>query len=665
MGKWYTRGRFLFFRLIVITAFAAVVFKLWDLQIVSSQDYQAEADTNRFRLVQVDAPRGVIYDRAGRLLVRNVPSFAVNIVPGALPEDSQKREAVLVKLGQFLNMPVRDTDIDTLLYSGPIEGLGPVAVSGKRTQSIEGIIRVRYNGAWTPIRIASNVARDTAFIIEEAQPELPGVTVVAEPIRQYLEGELMTQILGYEGRIPEPQLEAYQAITELKYQPDDLVGLTGIEETQEKLLRGAAGQKHIQVDVYEREVSVVAEEPTTPGANIRLTVDVELQREVEKLLREGMIHANVQVGAAIVLDPRTGEVLASVSLPTYDDNLFSGGISYDDFNRLNSDPNHPMVNQAITGQYPPGSAFKVIPASAALQEGLIDASTSLLCQGTLMVPNKYFPDDPTKSQTFFCWQTWGHGWENVITALRDSCDIYFYQVGGGYKEFEGLGIDRLGNYMKLFGFGAPTGIELTGEAKGLVPTSQWKSQNYGEAWSLGDTYNATIGQGFDLVTPLQLVNATAAIANGGTLYRPQLIAEVTDAQGRTLKSFKPEVIRQLPISNDVLAIVREGMRQAVANGTASLGQVPGIEVAGKTGSAEFAVWDENGNLIRDAQGHMPTHAWFIAFAPFDNPEVAVIVFLRGAGTGAEMAAPVASNIMRYYFGLPTIDLTNPTGQIID
>lgn len=282
-----------------------------------------------------------------------------------------------------------------------------------------------------------------------------------------------------------------------------------------------------------------------------------------------------------------------------------------------------------------------------------------------MVPNKYFPDDPTKSQTFFCWQTWGHGWENVITALRDSCDIYFYQVGGGYKEFEGLGIDRLDNYMKLFGFGAPTGIELTGEAKGLVPTSQWKSQNYGEAWSLGDTYNATIGQGFDLVTPLQLVNATAAIANGGTLYRPQLIAEVTDAQGRTLKSFKPEVIRQLPISNDVLAIVREGMRQAVANGTASLGQVPGIEVAGKTGSAEFAVWDENGNLIRDAQGHMPTHAWFIAFAPFDNPEVAVIVFLRGAGTGAEMAAPVASNIMRYYFGLPTIDLTNPTGQIID
>lgn len=664
MSKWYTRSRFLFFRLIVIAAFAAVVYKLWDLQIVSAQEYQAEADTNQFRLVQVDAPRGIIYDRTGQLLVRNVPSFAVNIVPGALPTDPQQLEAVLVRLGQFLNMPVRDADIDTLLYSAPIEGSGPIAVAITQTQSIEGIMKVRYNGAWTPIRIASNVARDTAFMIQEAQPELPGVTVVAEPIRQYLEGELMAQILGYEGRIPESQLAAYQA-TNLNYQPDNLVGLTGIEQTQEGLLRGTAGQKHIQVDVYEREVSVVAEEPATPGDNIRLTVDVKLQQAVEKLLRDGMTHANVQVGAAIVLDPRNGQVLALVSLPTFDDNLFSGGISSDDFNRLISDPNHPMVSQAISGQYPPGSAFKVIPASAALQEGLIDASTSLLCQGTLMVPNKYFPDDPTKSQTFFCWQTWGHGWENVVTALRDSCDIFFYQVGGGYKDFEGLGIDKLDKYMTLFGFGAPTGIELTGEAKGLVPTSQWKTQNYGEAWSLGDTYNASIGQGFDLVTPLQLVNAVAAIANGGTLYRPQLIAEVTDAQGQTIKSFTPEVIRQLPISNDDLAIVREGMRQAVAVGTASLGQVPGIEVAGKTGSAEFAVWDANGNLVRDAQGHMPTHAWFIAFAPFDNPEVAVVVFLRGAGTGAEMAAPVASNILRYYFGLPTINLTNPTGQRID
>ncbi|MHB1356735.1 MAG: penicillin-binding protein 2 [Anaerolineae bacterium] len=655
----------MFFRLVVIAAFAAVVFKLWDLQIVSSQEFQAKADTNRFRLVQVDAPRGIIYDRAGRLLVRNVPSFAVNIVPGALPEDSQKREAVLIRLGQFLNMPVRDSDIDAVLYSNAIEGTSPVAVRAKRNPSIEGIIRARYNGVWTPIRIASNVARDTAFIIEESQPELPGVTVVAEPIRQYLEGELMAQILGYEGRIPESQIEAYQANTEEKYQPDDLVGLTGIEETQETLLRGAAGQKHIQVDVYEREVSVVAQEPATPGDNIRLTVDVDLQRAVEQFLREGLDKGNVQVGAAIVLDPRTGEVLAIVTLPTYDNNLFSGGISSNDFSRLNNDANRPMVNQAITGQYPPGSTFKVIPAAAALQEGIIDASTSFVCQGTMVVPNKYFPNDPTKSQTFYCWLLWGHGYENVITALRDSCDVFFYQVGGGYKGFEGLGIDTLNDYMKLFGFGVPTGIELTGEAKGLVPTSRWKSQNYGEAWALGDTYNASIGQGFVLVTPLQLVNATAAIANGGTLYRPQLIAEVTDYQGKTIETLTPEVIRQLPISDDALAIVREGMRQAVSIGTARLGQVPGIEVAGKTGSAEFAVWDEDGNLVRNELGHLPTHAWYIAFAPFENPEIAVVVFLRGAGSGAEMAAPVASNIMRFYFGLPTIDLQNPTGQIID
>ncbi|MCE5258862.1 MAG: penicillin-binding protein 2 [Chloroflexi bacterium] len=665
MTNWYIRGRYVLFRIIVIAAVVLVSAKLWDLQIVSSQSYQTEANANRFRLVQIDAPRGVIYDSAGRLLVRNVPSFSVMVTPGALPEDTEQREQVLQKLGDYLGIPVHETALDSIIYSSSSEGAEPLAINSQRTKTIDDIMNTQYNGEWTAVRIASNVPRDIAFIIEETQTQMPGVSVVAEPIREYLEGELMSHILGYEGRIPADELEAYQAQTELKYQPDDLVGLTGIEATQESVLRGTAGQKHIEVDAYEHEVAVLAEDEPVPGANVRLTIDVELQRAVEDILRDGMKRANSDVGVAVLLDPNTGKLLSSVSLPSFDNNKFSGGISYDEYYQLSSDPNHPMIDHAISGQYPPGSTFKVIPAAAALQEGIITLGTTVNCQGTIKVPNKYFPDDPTLAQTFYCWQTWGHGNVNVTEALQGSCDIFFYTVGGGTNDFEGLGIDRLDEYMKMFGFGSPTGIELTGESKGLVPTPKWKVQNYGESWALGDTYNASIGQGFDLVTPLQLVNATAAIANGGTLYQPQVVEEITDADGHVIQAFQPKVIRELAIDKDILAYVRAAMRDTVANGTARYAQIPGIEVAGKTGSAEYAVWDANGDLVRDEFGHLPTHAWFIAFAPYENPEVAVVVFLEGGGTGAEMAAPVVANILRYYFGLPTVDLSDPTRQIID
>ncbi|MHB9034362.1 MAG: penicillin-binding protein 2, partial [Anaerolineae bacterium] len=560
---------------------------------------------------------------------------------------------------------VHVADLDTILYSNANSGVEAVAVNAKKVESIDEIMDKYYIGEWNPIKIASNVPRNTAFIIEEHLTSMPGVSVVAEPIREYLEGELMSHILGYEGRIPSDSYAEYQAQTDKQYLPDDLVGLAGIEATQESYLRGIAGKKHIEVDAYEREVSVMAQEEPVPGYNVRLTIDVELQRAVESILSDGMRHAKSNVGVAIVLDPRNGDVLASVSLPGYDNNLFSGGISYDDYYALMSNSNHPLIDHAISGQYPPGSTFKIIPATAGLQEGIISLGTYVNCNGTMRVPNKYFPDNPALAQTFYCWNLWGHGSVNVIDALMQSCDIFFYTVGGGTNDFEGLGIEKLDKYMELFGFGAPTGVELTGESQGLVPTAKWKVQNYGESWSLGDTYNASIGQGFVLVTPLQLANATAVIANGGTLYKPQIVAEISDSKGNTVKTIQPEVIRKLPVDEDILAILRAGLRDTVANGTARLAQVPGIEVAGKTGSAEYAVWDAQGNLVRDEFGHLPTHAWFIAFAPYDNPEIVVVVFLEGAGTGAEMAAPVVSNILRYYYGQPTIELSAPTGKVID
>jgi penicillin-binding protein 2 len=307
--------------------------------------------------------------------------------------------------------------------------------------------------------------------------------------------------------------------------------------------------------------------------------------------------------------------------------------------------------------FPPGSTFKIVPASAGLEEEVITDATRLYCGGILWLPNRYYPEDPSLAQPFYCWihhdYHGHHGSLNLIPALGQSCDIYFYQVGGGYRDrFEGLGEERLGYYAELFGFGETSGIDLPAESPGLVPTVKWKRVNYSESWVTGDTYNMTIGQGFVLATPLQVLNAAATVANGGTLYRPQLVREIIDSDGNTVQAFAPDVIRQVPVSSRNLELVRQGMRNAVAGagGTAHAIHVPGVPVAGKTGTAEYFI-DRNKDGVpdRDREGNMPTHAWFTAFAPYDDPEIAVVVFVFGGGEGSATAVPVANEILNYYF----------------
>ena len=650
MKDGHSKLRFVFFRISILLSFFVITFRLWDLQVVSSGEFQRSADRNRFRLVPIDAPRGIIYDRYGRILVRNIPSFAVSIVPAGLPNDADARKAVLARVSELLD------EGGTPVLPG---ALTPNLVSG-----IEEILEERTVSSYAPVRIASNVDRQAAFIIEEEHLELPGVLVTAEPLRQYVDGPLTAHVLGYVGYIPSEGLERYVS---QGYQPDDLVGLTGIELTQEAFLRGLKGQKHIEVDAFEREVAVITSEPPAQGYNVVLTLDLELQRAVESALREGMRKAESAVGVAVAMDPRTGEVLAMVSLPSYDNNLFSGGISYADYAKLSSDRNRPLVNHAIGGQYPPGSTFKIVPACAALEEHVIDQTTTLSCEGTLLLPNKHYPDDLSKAQEFQCWYKPGHGSLNIVGAILQSCDIFFYKIAGGHGDFEGLGIEHLAEYAQMFGFGQATGIELSGEAVGLLPSDRWKRQNYGENWFTGDTYNAAIGQGYVLATPLQLLSATVAVANGGTLYRPQLVYQIIDAGatsveaaategagpgGRIVHTLSPDPIRELDVSPENLVLVKQGMREAVSLGTAWLAQLPFIGVAGKTGTAEYPGVDEDGNLIVDEQGHLPTHAWFTAYAPYDDPEIALVVFLEGGGEGSLSAVPVAAEILRYYFGLP-------------
>ncbi|MBC7231765.1 MAG: penicillin-binding protein 2 [Chloroflexi bacterium] len=633
--------RIVLFRAFVLVAFAVLAGRLWRLQILHSGSYQLQADANRFRLVPVDAPRGVIYDRYGRLLARNIPSYTISIIPSALPKAKEAREAVLSRLSQLLDIPV-SSKTASLGSSGTVQG-------------IEEILEQNTISPYLPVAIKKNVDKQVAFLIEEENLYLPGVIVEIAPRREYPTGSLTSHIVGYVGYIPAEKVQDYLDQTEEGYTINDQVGLMGVEAAYEKEMHGRKGQKHIEVDAYGREVNVLAIDPPQPGYSLLLTLDLDLQHVAENALREGMQRVGSTAGVVIAMNPQTGEILAMVSLPSYDNNLFAKGITAQDYEQLQSDPERPLVNHAISGQYPPGSTFKIIPAAAGLEEGVIDYRTKITCAGKLLLPNKYFPDDPTKAQEFKCWNPWGHGALNVIDALAYSCDIYFYQVGGGFENFTGLGIERLGEYARAFGLGEPTGIALPGEAAGLVPDDRWKRVNYGEPWVTGDTYNAVIGQGYVLVTPLQLLNATAAIANGGILYRPQVVYRVIDHEGHVIRDYTPEVIRRLPVSAQNLEIVREGMRAAVTRGTAHRVNLAEIPVAGKTGTAEYPG-------PRDAEGNLPTHAWFTAFAPYDDPEIALVVFVSGGHEGAKVAVPIAAQILRAYYGLsllPSEELVAP------
>ncbi len=642
--------RIALYRALVIIAFLVLVGRLWHLQMIKREYYQEAADVNRFRLESDPAPRGVIYDRRGYLLVRNRPQITVSIIPAYLPEDPVERRAMLVKLANLLDMPVMSSTTKT-----PAQAAGERV--GKSEAGILDLLSKAELAPYRPTRLKAGVSREVAMMLEEEHLDWPGVLVQAEAMREYLYGPLTAHILGYVGPIPAEQAQAYEA---RGYDPNrDQVGLTGVEYSFEEELRGQDGQKLIEVDIAGREVRSVGEPvPAVPGYNLHLTLDLDLQRAMEEILSRHLRTLFKNQGVAVAMNPQTGEILGMVSLPSYDNNELVGGISVKKFQELQEDPNRPLLNQAISGQFPPGSTFKIIVASAGLEEKVITPETRYHCGGILWLPNRFYPEDPSLAQPFYCWiyhdYHGSHGSLNVISALGQSCDIFFYQLGGGYRDhFAGLGEERMGYYAELFGLGARTGIDLPGESPGLVPTVKWKRVNYSESWTTGDTYNMAIGQGYVLATPLQMVNAAAAIANGGTLYRPQLVREVTDGKGQVVWAFAPDVIRRLPISPENLSVVRQGMRAAVVGpgATAWAINVPGVAVAGKTGTAEFFIdRNKDGLPDRDNKGHLPTHAWFLAFAPYEDPQIALVVFVFGGGEGSAAAVPIANDILNYYFG---------------
>jgi len=575
----------------IIVALMMLLGRVFYLNVVRGYYYADLSKGNRIRNIIIKAPRGKIFDKFGNVLVRNVPSMDVIILPSDLPEDQEQRKSVIASVAQIL----------ALDEEGIME-----AVENINRKSLE------------PVLLKENIAQDQILMLAEKLNTLPGIFLDNTAIRSYENSLIFAPIIGYDGKITKDELANNRG-----YLITDYIGKTGLEKKYESELKGIHGALQVEVDSLGNIKKNLGSVNPQAGQDLFLNIDEGLQKKIYDSLIAITDKAEFKTAAAVAIDPRSGGVLALVSLPSYDNNLFAGGISSQDYKNIINDKNLPLLNRSINGEYPPGSTIKPAVAVAALSEGTITPETIVNdSSGAINIGAWRFGD----------WKT--HGVVNVRSAIAESCDVFFYSVGGGYGNIEGLGMDRMKKYENLFGFGDPTGVDLLGESSGLIPDEQWKLDKIGEKWYIGDSYHAAIGQGFLTATPMQLANYTAALANGGTLYVPRIVNLIKGGGGE--KYFSSKIIRKNFIRPDILDVVREGMRQTVTEGSArSLNTLP-VAVAGKTGTAQFGAENK-------------THAWFVSFAPYENPEIAMVVLMEGGGEGSSSAVPVTKEVLEWYF----------------
>lgn len=664
-GNRIVRWRMWLLSAVVPVLLAIFVVRLYQLQIVEGAYYAERAVSNRLRRVSLPAPRGVMYDRNGVLLARNVPSFNIMITPALLPDSEAEVDAIYQRLSVLTGVPL-NLEGDDLRPCAPGRGILQLVEEGRTNRPYD---------AWP---IACDVDEATARILREEQIDLPGVSVEAVPIRDYTTGGLTAAVIGYLGPIPEDFEDYYRG---LGFEPSrDRVGYGGIELYFQDILAGTNGSEQVEVDVAGQQLREVGPiEPATPGNSLRLTIDTRLQAAAETALVNRMAFLDryapadqrrTSIGVVIAMNPQTGEILAMVSVPSYENNRMARLIPEYYLNQLQSDPAHPLINHAITSLFPPGSTFKLATAIGALNEGVVTPTTLINDPGMITITNRYFPNDPGRAKDFVCWYAPGHGELDMLHAIAYSCNIFFYKVGGGYEDEvpgDGLGIDRIGIYARALGYGSTLGIDLPGEVPGLIPSPDWKRIALGESWSTGDTYNAATGQGFVLATPLQVLTSVATLANGGRVMWPHVIQDVLDGEGNLVQHYEPRVLWDIsdgvltPDTPDVnvqpwvIQLVQQGMRMVVTEGTASdYAQLENISSAGKTGTGEFC---DAVALSRNEcePGHWPTHAWYAAYAPFENPEIAVVAFVYNGGEGAVTSGPIVRQVMEAYFALRAID----------
>ena len=530
----------------------------------------------------------------------------------------------------------------------------PLSLAGLVALIQRAVAIERQGSASDPVPILDGVNRIRAFEVSEESFRIPAVRVNQVPVREYIYGDLLSHALGFMGPIPAALADDYR--TDGYNDLNEKVGLNGLEYSYQQELRGTPGVRFVERDIVGSDIRTVGQQlDPVPGLNLHLGIDLRLQRVIYDTLKAKVDEIEAPWAVAIAMNPQNGQILGLVSLPSFDNNIFAEKLD-EDYLALEKDKRRPLINYGIGGLYPPGSTFKMITASAALAEGVITPDTRVTDAGPIYLLNEYFPNDRSQAQEFVSWNhKLGivHGAINVVDALKLSNDIFFYYMGGGFPDqFVGLGQRRLSKWMELYGYGEPTGIDLPGEVAAQVPTDQWKRQLFAETWTTGDSYNMSIGQGYVLATPLQVLLETATVANGGTIYEPRLVHHMTDANGGVQQDFHPVERSKLPLSAADMEVVRQGMWSAVnaSNGTAVVAQVPGVTVAGKTGTAEFCEYlPEKQDCRRDEKDNLPTHAWFTAFAPYENPEIAVVVFVYDGGEGSGTAAPIAQKILQAYF----------------
>ncbi len=648
----------------IALALLGAAYQLVRLQVTGFDAFAERALDNRQQRLTLPAARGVVYDRNGVLLAQNVPAISVSITPAFLPEDAGRLAELYARLSELTGVPIATPPLDAGNATGNRIG------DDSPPPGIQELVLLQETTApYRPVVIAPDITREQALVLGAELRNLPGVQLEVRALRDYPTGALTAHVVGYMGPITEDQADYY---VDLGFDPArDRIGYAGIENRMQDVMAGSNGYKEVEVDVAGRELRTLGEgQAPVPGQSVVLTIDVRLQAAAEAALSNRMKIENqiaqadtnplrppqpVTNGVAIAINPQTGEVLAMVSLPTYDNTMFSRFIPATYYQEMADHPYKPLFNNAISGEYPPGSVFKVAVAAGALQEGIVTADQMIFDPGEIIITNRYFPNDPGKTRRVVCYNRAGHGDVNFIRGIAVSCDVYFYALGGGYEAGGvtdgGLGIDRLHKYATMLGFDQLTGIELPGERKGLIPTRDWKRLNIGENWSTGDTYIASIGQGYVLSTPLQVLMAhTPFINRDGFVRKPTLIREVRDGEGNVLRTASVQNNSQTALTPYVIEQVSQGLRQVMIDGTGKNLAVEGIVLGGKSGTAEYC--DNVAQAADRCQfGSWPAHAWMLAYAPYEKPEIAVVVFVYSGEEGSTVAGPVAQEIIDAYFVL--------------
>ncbi len=596
-SDWY-RQRLTGVMFYVIAAFAILLLRLFYLQVVEGEEYRRLSENNCIRLQSLDSPRGLIFDRNGKLLVNNRPSFDLSIVV----KDAGVIDDTVMKISRYTGVPVGE--------------LKEKIKSKKRRSS------------YKPILLKRDIGRNSLAAIEVHKFDLPGVLVEIKPIRHYIFKGSASHLLGYLSEINSRELKSG------KYsgcRSGDFIGKFGVEKIYEEPMRGRRGGRQVEVNATGQVVSVLKRVDAEPGNNLILTIDSDLQQKAEQMTQS-------LTSAVVAMEPGTGDILAMASSPSFDQNAFVEGLSHKLWDSLRNDPRRPMTNKVIQGEYPPGSIYKIVAAIAALEEGIIDEEFKTNCSGFYEYGDRVFR----------CWQKKGHGNVNIVKALAESCDVFFYQVG--LK----LGVDTLAEYAEKCGLGTRTGVSLEHEEEGLVPTSQWKKRRLGVPWQGGETLSIAIGQGYNLVTPLQMLVLTSAVANGGRRPVPLILKSIVTAEGVVLYTKESRSLGKLPASEKTMGILKRGLWEAVnkTSGTAWRSvHNKSIQISGKTGTSQVVgrKGDDDPSEEENRAEYLKPHAWFTAYAPSSNPEIAVSVIVEHGEHGGSAAGPIAKALIEKYF----------------